>query len=561
MKPAVGLKKFEIGIQDLLNEADGYKKNWLAQESKLSEIKTKEGIRLSESDRKKISDTKKEIFNLMKNEIDQLKNSEISQKQITIYKKEDYKKENQISISGAKRKPKVISEKIEWKGEDSDNEMVFQVNFANPNYGGGTFGEGFVQEEIKNVLSTTASILTANKEQLNLNPRSRDDKPTPVVIVGQIKDFDNIDLPYGWNDNKWENPTNKMIKRSDKPEVFNELAIAANRLNGDYGNDTAESVKTLFNNALAGFHLAKNVAGNKNCKIKTGLFGAGAFRNSPEFSIAMQYLASRIANVEIEFCGINKDPRSINTIFDRVDEMISSGMSLESIANHLITNWKSKIGVDSEGWKKGGIDIPTLDESVSLNKTPSTSFVVRGKPSRLTQNSLNPNIINALKDYAEGKNSSENLKDLKTKINNSVANLGLQDQEFLKPKIYSGIGVKTKLIYDESNCQVKFQIAEVFEGGIAQNLEMKVGNTIVIEYQRGKDPKKVAREAICAIRNLSVENLKISYEGNERLNSRLKSDLGRQDSGDLFHNNSVINDFDQNKARNIISNLPSARGR
>jgi hypothetical protein len=83
----------------------------------------------------------------------------------------------------------------------------------------------------------------------------------------------------------------------------------------------------------------------------------------------------------------------------------------------------------------------------------------------------------------------------------------------------------------------------------------------VIEYQKGKDPKKVAHEAICAIRNLSVKNLKISYEGNERLNSSLKSDLGRQDSGDLFHNNSVINDFDQNKATNIISNLPSARGR
>ncbi len=541
----------EIKIGDILGEGK-YKSKWLDQKTELSKSKYL----------KNIAKTKKEIFQLMEDNISKL--SEFSEKNITIYKKKDYSfNENAaIKISDTERKPEVTSNKIEWKNEDYDNKMVFQVNFANSSYGGGTFGDGFVQEEIKNVLSTTASILTANNnhQKLDLNPRNRN-KPTPVVIVGQIKDFDAKEgLPYGRKDKKWGNKTDSMITKSNYPNFFNELAIAANPIKC-YGEDDSESAKALFNNAFAGFQLAKEVAGNKKCKIKTGLFGAGAFHNSPEFSIAMQYLASRIADIDIEFCGIDEKKHDyIKTIFDRVNEMISSKMSLDSIVNQLMTNWKSKSGIEEKGgWRKGTNNIPPLNESVFPNTTPSTSFAIQGRPLKLTQNSLDNDIIYALQVYEKGANPLEDLKTLKININKSFAKLTIQDQKFLTPKMYSGIGVKTKLIYDKSNCQVKFQIAEVFPSGIAKKLGMEVGNTIVIRYENGQDPEKVAHKAICAIRNLSVEDLRISYDGNAKLKSSLEIKLKNQDSGNLFYNEKVINNFNQTEAKRIISNLQSAR--
>jgi hypothetical protein len=352
MKPAR-----EIEIKDLLSDNSTYKAEWLRKGAELSKIRDP-----------LIREKKIGLFNKMMLGIGELKKSSLTEEKIRIYKKNDYSflPTDKISPKHDKKNPAVTSEKIEWKKEGSDGEMVFQVNFAHSEYGGATFGYGFVQEEIKNVLSTTASILTANKASLNLAPRDQE-KPTPVVIVGQIKNFTGThQLPYGWGGPEWEKPVDSMIKNCPLT-TFNELAIAANELKTGYGSDDERSVKALFNNALAGFKLAKEVADaeGKSCKIKTGLFGAGAFHNSPEFSIAMQYLAARIAGVEIEFSVLDQTKHShVEQIFKRVDEMISSEMSLDHIVKEeLLKNWASvqlDVGTRTGGWRTGK-NIPSLN--------------------------------------------------------------------------------------------------------------------------------------------------------------------------------------------------------
>jgi hypothetical protein len=430
--------------------------------------------------------------------------------------------------------------------------MVFQVNFANEIYGGATFGKGFVQEEIKNVLSTTSSILTANREKFDLDPRGKESRPTPVVIVGQIKDFDDVGLPYGWNDSKWNQKAKSMIKRSDSPNVFNELAIAANSIK-KYGDDDEKSVKALFNNALAGFRLAKEVAGSKNCKIKTGLFGAGAFHNSPEFSIAMQHLASRIADVDVEFCGIDLSKRNyIKGIFDRVDQMIDSGMNLNQITNQLIKNWKTA-NLDNKGWRISK-EIPEISKNIL---TPRSSPAIK-KVTKLTKNTLNSDIIKLLDDY---RSSGDVTNTLKAQINQIVAQGNTQNREFFTPQIYSGIGAETNLTYDKTNCQLRLQITEVFDGGIAQKLGMKADETIVIKYQKEevKDLQEFAHKAICAIRNLSVKDLEISYESNTKSHFNLKEELIKQNSGNLSYNKRIINNLDDVKAINSGSHREHLR--
>jgi len=480
---------------------------------------------------------------------------EFSAKKIVIYKNNNYSFKEDEAISNSykeKKTPDVTSSKIEWKNEDKDNEMVFQVNFANEIYGGATFERGFVQEEIKNVLSTTSSILTANREKFDLDPRGKESRPTPVVIVGQIKDFDDVGLPYGWNDSKWNQEAKSMIKRSDSPNVFNELAIAANSIK-KYGDDDEKSVKALFNNALAGFRLAKEVAGNKKCKIKTGLFGAGAFHNSPEFSIAMQHLASRIANVDVEFCGIDLSKRNyIKGIFDRVDQMIDSGMNLNQITNQLIKNWKTA-NLDNKGWRISK-EIPEIIENIL---TPRSSPAIK-KVTKLTKNTLNSDIIKLLDDY---RSSGDVTNTLKAQINQIVAQGNTQNREFFTPQIYSGIGAKTNLTYDKTNCQLRLQITEVFDGGIAQKLGMKADETIVIKYQKEevKDLQEFAHKAICAIRNLSVKDLEISYESNTKSHFNLKEELIKQNSGNLFYNKRIINNLDDVKAINSGSHREHLR--
>lgn len=364
----------EIKIRDLLGDAPAhkYKATWLGKEAELDGIAEK-----------KIAEAKKVFFGKMRLGISALEKPELADKAIKIYKNAaaaEFDPRAQIKDLKAKKNPAVTPGKIEWTEEDSGTEMVFQVNFASQNYGGTTFGRGFVQEEIKNVLSTTSSILTANKSFLKLEPRDprNKEKPTPVVIVGQIKDFTGANsLPYGWSDTKWSGKPNQMTKPSRAPTAFNELAIAADELKKIYGLDNEKSVKSLFNNALAGFKLAKEVADGegKSCKIKTGLFGAGAFHNSPEFSIAMQYLAARIADVEIEFCGIALDKKPyIEAIFSRVDEMIGSKMSLDDVVTkELLGRWKGNVD-DRSGWRTDK-NIPPLKKkkTVSWKEDPENA--------------------------------------------------------------------------------------------------------------------------------------------------------------------------------------------
>ncbi len=372
----------EIKIKDLLGKDSQYKGEWLKKKNDLSAITDT-----------KIRRVKMALFREMENKIDALKQSFAGS--IRIYKDaanadNEFNTKAQIKDLEAKKNPAVSSKLIKWEIEGVSSNMVFQVNFASKEYGGGTFENGFVQEEIKNVLSTTASVLTANNVSLGLAPR-KGEKPTPVVIVGQVKDFNNVNLPYGWGGAEWDKAAGPMIKDC-APTTFNELAIAANNLGSNYGSDTEQSVKALFNNSLAGFKLAKEVADaeHKSCKIKTGLFGAGAFHNSPEFSIAMQYLAARIADVEIEFCGIGQDKHAhVEQIFERVDEMISSEMSLDDIVKkELLEKWTSvrlDPGTRAAGWRAGE-DIPSLSlKKLSSKLSTKDSILSTSNPEEKTR--------------------------------------------------------------------------------------------------------------------------------------------------------------------------------
>lgn len=161
---------------------------------------------------------------------------------------------------------------------------------------------------------------------------------------------------------------------------------------------------------------------------------------------------------------------------------------------------------------------------------------------KLTKNTLNPDIIKLLDDCR----SSGNVTNTLNKINQIVALGNTQNREFFTPQIYSGIGAETNLTYDKTNCQLRLQIKEVFDGGIADKLGMKADETIVIKYQKEevKDLQEFAYKAICAIRNLSVTDLEISYESNTKSHFDLKKELIKQNSGNLFYNKRIINNLD-----------------
>ncbi len=310
---------------------------------------------------------------------------------IGIFKKADYAYDsNAILLNHPIRKPTVSSKAdwIKWGSEDT-SQMVFQVNFASGDYGGATFAKnnGLVQEETHNYLSTTAALITANKDALRMQVRSDDgngkgNRPTPVAIVGQIGDFEAdpatmpTGRPRGAATPEWIAIANGTVKpesiitKRAKFVKFNELAIAADRIEPvkvaggqekPKGNDTKESVQALFNNSLAGFQLAKQLATNHGvqCKIETGLFGAGAFNNTAEISIAMQYLAARIAGINnIEFLGIDKEFQTqVAKITAAVDMMIENGLSANEVMNSVL-KWQEFEGVaERDVWRK---DVPAI---------------------------------------------------------------------------------------------------------------------------------------------------------------------------------------------------------
>ena len=323
--------------------------------------------------------------------LDALK-AQFGEDQIGIFKKVDYTHDHATPLKAPRKKPAVTKTKdwVKW-GAENTPQMVFQVNYASGHYGGDTFshGSGLVQEETKAYLSTTAALITANKDKM---PKQLQDiggmavreggkkgtKPTPVAIIGQIGDFESdpetmpAGKPRGEETPEWIAiakgdvlPENIITKRK-KFVKFNELAIAADHIDAvggkHKGNDTKETVKALFDNSLAGFQLAKQLATNQGaqCKIDTGLFGAGAFNNTAEFSIAMQYLAAQIAEVDsIEFFGIDKKFQSqqIDKITAAIDDMIDEGLSSDAIIDKVLT-WQERKDVKERNvWRK---DVPAV---------------------------------------------------------------------------------------------------------------------------------------------------------------------------------------------------------
>jgi hypothetical protein len=92
----------------------------------------------------------------------------------------------------------------------------------------------------------------------------------------------------------------------------------------------------LFNNAYTGFKLTKlyDSRENKKSHIITGRWGSGAFGHNISMSIAVQYLAARLAGIEqLEFAGITSEQGS--NVIEFVNHLIQDAYAAGSDSKNI----------------------------------------------------------------------------------------------------------------------------------------------------------------------------------------------------------------------------------
>jgi hypothetical protein len=125
---------------------------------------------------------------------------------------------------------------------------------------------------------------------------------------------------------------------TNAPQV-NMLAVAAPELRPNERGTrySKETLTDLFSNSYRGFRMVKenDSKNGRPTRIVSGLWGAGAFGHSSEMSIAVQYLAARLAHVDqIEFTGTKDEQKVRRAVIHVVDQIIQS-------ANTNVQNKKS----------------------------------------------------------------------------------------------------------------------------------------------------------------------------------------------------------------------------
>ncbi len=198
-------------------------------------------------------------------------------------------------------KDSFIGDKLFSHKRPQAGEVVYDVNFGNrQNYGGFVLQvpKRTAQEESKAKLSAASMALAFMHQVEDRNgiidltlgehdlykPGGELSIGRPIIIEGQMF------FEEGHNGNRG---SYKEVK---------ELALAAPKLDGknDRPNgDTLDTAKYLFYTAYNGFKLCKDSNPGKDVTVRSGLWGAGAFKNSSNVSMAMQILASKEAGINL----------------------------------------------------------------------------------------------------------------------------------------------------------------------------------------------------------------------------------------------------------------------
>lgn len=234
----------------------------------------------------------------------------------------------------------------------------YWVDFANKNLGGGTLGNGNVQEEI--MFSENPELLEKVAEK-KYKTRVLEDNvilPTPIIMknTNRVIEF-NAKKYYGSVFNK--TPLSELINdvatsNFSEAQKLNILAMACPNLQNKINNSTiishyfkssnnkekltvsdkttmvekqydASHVYDIFNTIWAGFEgVSEQKDGNKSKVIHTGLFGCGVFMNNKRLVYVLQRLAAKSQQVDIKFWGIPDDLKiCLNNDYDAVEKALN----------------------------------------------------------------------------------------------------------------------------------------------------------------------------------------------------------------------------------------------
>lgn len=256
-------------------------------------------------------------------------------------------------------KPQVESREgyFDYAIQDTTQQKVYHVDFANERLGGGFLGRGFVQEEtmfvefleldyhaIKDGLtnlgrSTLQTRVSNNIPGIQSN-WALGGRPTPLI-------FEEVTRTGKFKYGKYKLTTGKSsygaikFETKDPLQKANILAIAAPKLKkGDTKSQTSFATLTdLFNTANAGFTFAKEQTDNKKLVMVTGALGAGVFYNHRIVVNVIQQLAAMHANVDhIIFYGYGTSEQiKANTLVNKILQQAQDG---DSVASFLVKTKK-----------------------------------------------------------------------------------------------------------------------------------------------------------------------------------------------------------------------------
>lgn len=172
-------------------------------------------------------------------------------------------------------------------------------------------------------------------------------KPSPFIIEGISRKFDISKIPYGGDFQKSEAQTIITgIRSVENAPSINIMGLAAVDWRGvknpKYQRiDLSYHLQTAYI-ANCSAKMLSDQRGWKDTVIHTAPWGCGAFLNSEKMITALQYLAARMAAVELVFHGVgngmnlNYTKTDIETIIKWIDELIEQNKSLDDILQILV---------------------------------------------------------------------------------------------------------------------------------------------------------------------------------------------------------------------------------
>ena len=284
------------------------------------------------------SERKRAIFEIAEKSIYKPQNIEIFQCKS---KKLPKKFDNQLSLQ-----IEIIPSVIDYYR--NDDEVVWAVNFADPNifqyYGTDLFAQDEIQVAEHPFLASIREMLLVKRFNTNTIDDNGFGSNMIFTNIPRMCSIEISDKIYGVN---FKNCDLENILYSTKT-IHNSISniIAMSSLFGFDGLYRAEQIGWLISNAYSAFVGAKLISNTKSCSIQTGFWGCGAFGGNKTLMIIVQIIVAHLSRVEkISFYIVNqKNLICANEAVLLAKKLLNNFSSTECIINELVNlnfNWRN----------------------------------------------------------------------------------------------------------------------------------------------------------------------------------------------------------------------------